>query len=127
LYRRYKDQVEFKLVYVREAHPDDGRQTEANRRAGVVYKAPTNDAERASIAFACVRSLGITFPCLVDNMQDTAQRAFRAWPARAVVIGSDGRIAYLSAPGPQGVKAAEIQTALEGILPSGRPSAPGFP
>lgn len=127
MYRRYKDQAEFRFVYVREAHPDDGWQTESNRRAGVVYTTPTNDIERAKIAADCVRSLGITFPCLVDDMKDTAQRTFRAWPARAVIVGEDGRIAHLSAPGPQGVKATEIETALRGMLPPERQPAPGRP
>ena len=116
MYRRYKDQADFKLVYVREAHPDDGWQTESNRRAGIVYRSPTNDVERARIASDCVRSLGITFPCLVDDMQDTAQKTFRAWPARAGIVGADGRIVYMGAPGPRGVDPDAIETALKRVL-----------
>ncbi len=104
------------MIYVREAHPDDGRQTESNRRAGVVYKTPTNDLARAKIASDCVRTLGITFPCLIDDMQDSVQKRFRAWPARAGIVGADGRIAYLSAPGPRGVDPVAIEAALKGIL-----------
>jgi hypothetical protein len=116
LYRRYKDQADFKLIYVREAHPDDGRQTESNRRAGIVYMTPTNDFARAKIASDCVRTLGITFPCLVDDMQDSVQKLFRAWPARAGIVGADGRIAYLSAPGPRGVDPEAIESALKRVL-----------
>ncbi|MBM4154027.1 MAG: deiodinase [Lentisphaerae bacterium] len=116
MYRRYKDQADFKMIYVREAHPDDGWQTESNRRAGIVYKTPTNDLARAAIAADCVRALGITFPCLVDDMQDSVQKLLRAWPARAGIVGADGRIAYLSAPGPRGVDPDAIEAALKRTL-----------
>ena len=116
MYRRYKDQADFKLVYVREAHPDDGWQMPANIREGIIYRTPTNDLARARIASDCMRALGITFPCLVDDMEDSAQKLFRAWPARACIVGADGRIAWIGAPGPQGVKPSEIETALTRIL-----------
>jgi len=57
-------------------------------------------------------------------MQDTAQKTFRGWPARAGIVGADGRIAYLSAPGPRGVDPDALEAALKRILPSSGKSAP---
>ena len=36
LYEKYRDRVEFFVVYIREAHPTDGWQVPANVRAGIL-------------------------------------------------------------------------------------------
>ncbi|KAA0240255.1 MAG: hypothetical protein EDM74_01475, partial [Armatimonadetes bacterium] len=35
-YQATKTQADFYIVYIREAHPEDGRQVQANRRDGVI-------------------------------------------------------------------------------------------
>ena len=37
LYSQYKDRVEFFVVYVQEAHPTDGWQTDSNLEEGILF------------------------------------------------------------------------------------------
>jgi len=57
---------------------------------------------------------------LVDDIDDTVSRAFDAMPDRMYIIGKDGRIAYKGGRGPRGFNVAEMQTALEKLLPEKR-------
>jgi hypothetical protein len=117
LYREYKQRANFYFVYVREAHPTDGRQVAANKREKILIKSPTTVAERAVIASNCVSSLNLSLPCLVDTIDNATQKSYQGWPARACVIGTNGIIHYISKPGPRGVNPDAIKKALEAILP----------
>lgn len=47
-------------------------------------------------------------PCVVDDMNDSAERAYAAWPERLYVVGTDGRIAYAGRMGPFGFDPDEL-------------------
>jgi len=49
------------VVYITEAHPSDVWQMQSNIKDQVVFASPKNEEERAFIAGACVRKLGIEF------------------------------------------------------------------
>ncbi len=115
LYREYGERVQFYLVYVREAHPSDGRQTSSNVREKIVYETPKSLADRAKIARECVRKLGLNMPCLLDGMDNAVQKRYRGFPARACIVTGDGTIAFASRPGPRGVNPAELRKALEAL------------
>ena len=68
------------------------------------------------IAKDCVKDLKITIPCLLDDMNNTVDKAYSAKPDRLAVIDINGRIAYHSARGPWGFKPKEAADALKGIL-----------
>ncbi len=112
LCREYSDRMQPYLVYVREAHPDDGWQMKSNKRDGVVYDTPKSLRERARIATDCVRELGLTMPCLLDGMDNAVQMRYRGFPARACLVGKDGRIVFISKAGPRGISPKEIEQAL---------------
>lgn len=116
LYRAYKNDVQFILVYVKEAHPDDRRQMDANRRAGVIYNTPTTLQERARVASDCVKSLKFDFPCLLDDMQNTVQQQYNAWPAKTCLVAKDGKIIYLTKGSPRGVNAQELEAELKRLV-----------
>ena len=109
--------MNFYFIYVREAHPTDGRQARENVSEKILVKSPTTEAERAVIASNCVSALKITIPCLVDNIENTTQKNYEAWPARACVIGTNGILEYISQPGPQGVDPEAIRKVLERVAP----------
>jgi thiol-disulfide isomerase/thioredoxin len=50
VYQRYKNDANFLMVYVREAHPTDGWKMESNSRAGVAVKQPTTFESRVGVA-----------------------------------------------------------------------------
>lgn len=116
LYRAYKNDVQFLLVYVKEAHPDDGWQMEANRRAGVIYKTPTSLQERARVASDCVKSLKFDFPCLLDDMQNSVQQMYQAWPAKTCLVDKEGKITYVTRGSPRGVNAQELEAELKRLV-----------
>jgi hypothetical protein len=64
----------------------------------------------------CIKDLGFTIPCLVDDMQNTAQKAYAGWPDRLYVIDAEGKVAYKGERGPKGFKPADARAKLEALL-----------
>ena len=116
MYRRYRDRAAFYVVYIREAHPSDIWQMGVNVREKVVYQSPQNTEERIDLANVCVKNLGIEMPALVDNFDNSTDTAYSGWPDRLYVIGSDGTIAYKSAPGPFGFKPSDMERVLADVI-----------
>lgn len=115
MYDRYRDQAEFFVVYIREAHPSNAWQIAINVRQNVVFTDPRTIEERTSVAESCVRKLNIRIPALVDNLGDQVEAAYTAWPDRLYVIDSQGRVAFKSAPGPFGFKPKDMESVLSGL------------
>lgn len=106
------------MVYILEAHPSDVWQMQSNLKDQVVFASPKNEEERALVAGACVRKLGIKFPAVLDGFDNTAEKAYTGWPDRLYLIDRDGKVAYKSRPGPFGFKPDELRAALEKTVPS---------
>ncbi len=102
----------FLAVYIVEAHPSDVWQMESNIKDKVVFASPKNEDERALVAGACVRKLGIKFPAVLDQFANTTEKAYTGWPDRIYLIDSNGRVAYKSKPGPFGFKPDDLSKAL---------------
>ncbi len=100
------------MVYITEAHPSDVWQMQSNIKDNVVFASPKNDEERAFIAGACVRKLGIKFPSVLDEFGNSTERAYTGWPDRIYLIDSQGRVVYKSKPGPFGFLPDELSAAL---------------
>ena len=109
LAERYGDRAAFLVVYVREAHPEDGWVLEENREAGIALRDPTTYEERT----ACALRLPLSLPLLVDDLDDRVARAYGAWPERLYLVGRDGRIAYQGGRGPWDFRPEELGEALE--------------
>ncbi len=78
-----------------------------NHRDDVVFNQPKNMEERANVAEACMLRLELAMPTLLDDMENSTDEAYAALPERLYVIGTDGRVAYQSGPGPFGFDVAE--------------------
>jgi type I thyroxine 5'-deiodinase len=104
--------VAFLVVYITEAHPSDVWQMQSNVKDKVIFATPKDEQERALIAGACVRKLGIKFPAVLDEFGNSTEKAYTGWPDRIYLIDQNGRVAYKSKPGPFGFKAAELSAAL---------------
>jgi len=103
LYETYHGRVEFFIVYIKEAHPSDGWVVPANTRAGISVKDPTWLTERRQVADKACKELNLRWPCLVDDMKSTVNRAYDAWPTRLYIVGADGRVAVAGRRGPAGL------------------------
>ena len=111
--------MQFYAVYILEAHPSDVWQMQSNVRDKVVFASPKNEEDRAFIAGACVRKLGIKFPAVLDEFGNSTEQAYTGWPDRIYVIGTDGRIVHKSAPGPFGFSTSDLEQTLNRLFPTG--------
>lgn len=109
---RYKNDVNFLMVYVREAHPTDGWKMESNTRVGVAVKQPTTLAERVAVAGKFCERLKATMPCVVDDINDPVGTAYSGMPGRFYVIDTQGKVAYKSGRGPFGFRFGEMEQAV---------------
>ena len=85
---------------------------QSNVKDSVVFASPKSEDERAYVAGACVRKLGIKFPAVLDEFGNSTEQAYTGWPDRIYLVDQNGRVAYKSKPGPFGFKADELSTAL---------------
>jgi hypothetical protein len=108
--------VAFLVVYILEAHPSDVWQMESNIRDQVVLASPKDEEERATVAGACVRKLGIKFPAVLDEFGNSTERAYSGWPDRIYLIDCGGRVVFKSRPGPFGFKPEELAATLAALV-----------
>jgi hypothetical protein len=116
LWQRHRDEVAFFIVYIREAHPEDGWVLRVNREEEIALADPTSLAERAAAAEACVLRLRTRIPVLLDDVDDVVALAYGGWPDRLYLIGRDGRVAFQGDEGPFGFKPEELERAIEAEL-----------
>ena len=113
LYDAFGDRVAFFVVYVREAHPEDGWVLTSNRDDGIALVDPTSASERESAAEACAVRLRISMPVLLDGLDDEVARQYGGWPDRLYLVDRDGCIAFQGGEGPFGFKPDELGAAIE--------------
>ena len=124
--RRFADLAAFYVVYIREAHAADSNWSERLARELNINQPKTYQA-RVEVARKCLVGLKISIPCLIDNMNNTTEKAYAGWPDRLYVVGKDGKIAYAGARGPRGFKPPEVRKWLiqykSSIAPTSQPAS----
>jgi Iodothyronine deiodinase len=105
--------VRFLVVYIREAHPEEGWILPENRRSGIAVQEPATDDERREVASSCAANLEMTMLTVIDGVDNAVASAYGGWPDRLYLIGSDGLIAYQGGEGPFGFKPQELERAIE--------------
>ena len=113
LVERHGGEVAFFIVYIREAHPEDGWVLADNRRDEIAIDDPTTLDERADAAEACALRLRTSIPILLDDVDDAVASAYGGWPDRLYLIGRDGTVAFQGGVGPFGFKPEELAHAIE--------------
>ena len=113
IYRQYKDAVEFFVVYVQEAHPTDGWQTDSNVEAGILFRQHRSYDERESVAQSCSIDLHIGLPIIIEEMDNAIDEAYGAAPERLYVVDVDGKVAYHGGAGPHFFDLDEWEQAIQ--------------
>lgn len=113
IYERYKEHVEFFVIYVQEAHPTDGWQVESNVENNVLFRQHQSYQEREEVASTCGLDLQMSIPILVEEMDNGVDEAYGAAPERLYLIGADGRVAYHEGAGPHFFDLDEWEAAIE--------------
>ncbi len=96
IYQSYKDKADFVLVYIREAHP--GSQIPGINNGETIQQTETL-AERRELAADFAEELKLTMPVLVDKEDNKVNATYAGWPNRLVIVGVDGKIAYMEKTG----------------------------
>ena len=105
----------FFVVYIREAHPEDGWAFTLNREQGIAVHDPPTDDARVRVAATCALRLELEIPVLVDRVDDEVARAYGGWPDRLYLIAADGTVAYQGGEGPMGFDPAALAEALSSM------------
>jgi hypothetical protein len=113
LAKKYSDRADFAYIYIKEAHADDEWQVEKNKIGNVVFKQPQTFEERMVLAKAFQEAMGTKTTILVDDISNTANAAYAAWPERIYVLAPDGKIVYKGKMGPFYFDPEEILPVLE--------------
>ena len=117
--------MEFLVVYIREAHALDGAMPMGGKGAPLVEE-PLSIEERREVARACSGALDMSpLRMLIDDMKDTACKAYAAWPDRLYLVGVDGLVAFAGARGPRGFQPDALEDAIRVEL--GLPPLPRKP
>jgi tetratricopeptide (TPR) repeat protein len=117
---QYHELVDFRLVYISEAHADGGAESQwqstINQREGIDLAGPRTLAEKQDHASLCVRKLSLPFAIEVDGMDAAAERAYQAWPSRLYLVGRDGKVAWQTRLGELDFHADRLESAIREIL-----------
>ena len=116
MWRRWRERVHFVVVYIREAHPEEGWVVTHNRTDDIRVNDPTTTDARVEVAASCALRLAIRMPVVVDAVDDEIASAYGALPDRLYLIGRDGRVAFQGDRGPWGFKPAELERAIEALV-----------
>jgi tetratricopeptide (TPR) repeat protein len=120
LYERYRESVDFRLVYIREAHAGAPSETQwqstINEREGVDLPPARDLVEKQAHADLCVRKLSLPFQALVDGIDGAAEAAYQAWPSRVYLVDRTGRVAFNSRLGELDFHPSEMDSAIHESL-----------
>ena len=116
LYATYKDQVQFYIVYIREAHPARGWQVPNNLIEDILYDEPSTDDERTEVATACQIGLDLHMPMLVDGIDNDIDEKYVGLPMRLVLVDGEGKIAYAGEKGPWGWDDVAFEAVLKEMI-----------
>ena len=112
MWQTYGNDVQFYVVYIREAHALDSR-SPLGGSGHPILEDPVSQAERNEVASVCMSKLALEpMPALVDNMDDTVNDDYSGWPDRMYLVGRDGTIVYHGGRGPFGFKPEELESAI---------------
>lgn len=127
IYKEYRGDIQFLMIYVREAHPVDKWWLAETKFMRLVMEAsnsypsydlsePKTIKERRMAANACQTKLLEDIPVYVDNMDNAVNDAYVAWPTRVYFIDTAGKVIYESGLGPYGLSPEDLEKEIEQFL-----------
>jgi hypothetical protein len=126
IYAEYHSQVQFIMIYIREAHPVDGWWFGGGVQGRLIERMypkastdlydPTTIEERREAAGQCEEALKYGVRTYVDDMDDAVSKSYAAHPTRLYLVDVEGMVNYAGGLGPFGFKPAEFKGAIESYL-----------
>lgn len=100
------------MIYIAEAHALDGDRP-PRAGSGPLVEEPLTLIERIGVAQTCSADLDLSdFTILVDDIDDSTNKAYHAHPDRLYLIGKGGLTAFAGAPGPRGFNPDDLEEAV---------------
>jgi hypothetical protein len=97
LFDANKQDIDFRIVYIRDTHPVLGFRAPTNDRLGIpAEQEPKSLADREKWACADRAKMKCTIPIVMDTFDDKTLRAYDAFPQRVYVLDKRGTIVYSS-------------------------------
>ena len=101
MFKDYGDIAEFRLVYINEAHAAD-----SDWSVGYAEELNINEhknyGERCGVAQKLLTDKNLSIPTVIDGMDNKVNQAYKAWPDRVFVVGTDGKLGVAAKRGPFG-------------------------
>jgi hypothetical protein len=115
---KFCDKVNFLVVYIKDAHTTDGSQAPDNLDIyeNVLFKQPTTLNERAELATICKQKLNFSCPMVIDDMDNSIQLQYCAYPERLYLLDATGCVFYKSVKGTYGFNPDKFESAIDDIL-----------
>lgn len=119
VWKRWNHRLPFLLVYVREAHPQQGWVVAGNYEHGIEVDDPRTDDERRAVAETFVEEYQVEIPVVVDRVDDEVCRQYGGFPNRLAVVSGEGTLAYLTGEGPMEYTPEEWEAAIDAEVEGG--------
>ncbi len=101
LHKDFSDIAEFRLVYIREAHAIGSLRPAPYAEEKGIHDANTF-GERCALALGLLDDKNLSIPTIVDDMDNSVNEDYSAFPDRIFVVDVDGKIAFVADRGPWG-------------------------
>ncbi|MCP4257451.1 MAG: hypothetical protein GY774_07970 [Planctomycetes bacterium] len=115
LYASYNEDIEFLIVYIREAHPE---MLKEGNKTGIVGR-PKDIDERTILASECVAKYKFTMPMVIDGMEGNVNSDYKAAPVRVTITDVDGKVAFYAGPGPRDFRLPPVERVLKKLIANG--------
>jgi len=116
LWETWQEKVTFVVVYIREAHPEEGWVVSPNRDEGIMINDPEDTDSRVEVAVSCAVNLKIRMPVVVDEVEDEIASAYGALPDRLYLIAADGTVAFQGERGTWGFDPTALEVAIKNAV-----------
>jgi hypothetical protein len=109
MYETFKDIAEFRIVYIKEAHAADGDwpMQLAQKKNITEHK---NYGQRCVTADMLMAEKKVTIPCIIDNMDNSVNDAYKGHPTRVYLVRKDGTLGVAAKRGPKGYRPGLAKT-----------------
>lgn len=121
LYHIYSNEINFRFVYILEAHAQDEWPICSARWSPtdtpIVYNQTRTIEERLSVAKDFIRDFQFPIPVVIDKPDENLfEKLYAPWPVRIYILDSDYRLTYKAQPSETMLELNELTVHLQSMM-----------
>jgi hypothetical protein len=125
LYNVYSEYINFRFVYILEAHAQDEWPICSARwsptEMPIKYNQTRTVEERLAVAKDFIRDFDFQIPTVIDKPEENLfEKLYAPWPIRIYIIDKDHRLTYKAEPSETMLELRELTDHLESIIQSNK-------